>query len=77
MLYAWAQKYGPMFSVWMGSQLLVVINDPTVARDLLVVHGANFSSRWAYFLKNITILKRGAITAAKYDDTWYVNELSS
>ncbi|KAL0960650.1 hypothetical protein HGRIS_005679 [Hohenbuehelia grisea] len=71
-LHAWTQKYGPIYSVWMGQQLFVVLNDPKVARDLLVVHGANFSSRWAYFMKNVTILQGGGITAAPYNDTWIV-----
>ncbi|KXN84313.1 3-hydroxyphenylacetate 6-hydroxylase, partial [Leucoagaricus sp. SymC.cos] len=69
-LYEWAKQYGPIYSVWMGTQLFVVINDPQAARDLLVIHGANFSSRWAYFMKNQTILRGGGITAASYNDTW-------
>ncbi|KIJ41518.1 hypothetical protein M422DRAFT_60430 [Sphaerobolus stellatus SS14] len=69
-LHVWGQKYGSIFSVWMAKQLFVVINDPKVARDLLVVHGANFSSRWSYFMKNQTILAGGAITAAGYNDSW-------
>lgn len=70
MVHQWAQKYGPLYSVWMGNQLFVVMNDPVIARDLLVVHGANFSSRWNYFMKNQTILNGGAITATPYNDTW-------
>ncbi len=72
-LYKWAKKYGPIYSVWMGEQLFVVINDAAVARDLLVVHGSNFSSRWSYFMKNQTILRGGAITASPYNDTWYIH----
>ncbi|KAF5372255.1 hypothetical protein D9757_009648 [Collybiopsis confluens] len=66
----WAAKYGPLFSVWMGSQLFVVVSDPRVARDLLVTSGAIFSSRRQYFLKNKIILKGRAITASEYGDTW-------
>ncbi|KAL4268978.1 cytochrome P450 family protein [Pleurotus pulmonarius] len=69
-LHTWAKKYGPLYSVWMGEQLFVVINDPLVARDLLVVHGAIFSGRWSYFMKNQTILAGGAITASPYNDVW-------
>ena len=47
----WAKKYGPLFSIWMGTQLFVVISDPHIAWDLLVTHGAVFSSRKRYFLK--------------------------
>src|ERR1700742_3846846 len=70
-LHKWAQQYGGLFSVWMGQQLFVVINDPIVARDLLVVNGANFSSRWNYFVKNQIILEGRAITATPYNAIWY------
>ncbi|KAJ7090846.1 cytochrome P450 [Mycena belliarum] len=66
----WAKKYGPLFSVWMGNQLFVVISDPKVARDLLITQGAIFSSRKRYFMKNQTILAGRAVTASAYDDTW-------
>lgn len=71
-LHAWAKQFGPLYSLWMGTQLVVVINDPNVARDLLVVQGANFSSRWKYFLKSETILRGGGITSTPYNDTWLV-----
>ena len=71
-LHQWTKKYGPIYSVWMGDQLFVVLNEPTVVRDLLVLNGANFSGRWNYFMKNQTILRGGAITATPYNDTWYI-----
>jgi cytochrome P450 len=67
---AWAKKFGPLFSVWMGNQLFMVISDPHIARDLLVNNGAIFSSRKQYFMKNQTILHGRAITASQYGDTW-------
>ncbi|KAI0319249.1 cytochrome P450 [Amylostereum chailletii] len=69
-LAAWSQKYGPLFSVWMGNQLFVVISDARIARDLLVTNGSIFSSRRQYFMKNKTILNGRAITASAYDDRW-------
>jgi hypothetical protein len=66
----WAKKYGPLFSIWMGSQLFVFISDPHVARDLLVVNGAIFSSRKKYFLKSQTILHGRGITASQYGEKW-------
>ncbi|KAJ4466766.1 cytochrome P450 [Lentinula aciculospora] len=69
-LQIWAAKYGQLFSVWMGTQLFVVISDPHVARDLLVTNGAIFSSRKRYFVKSQTILRGKAITASDYGDTW-------
>jgi hypothetical protein len=66
----WAKTYGPLFSIWMGNQLFVVISDPHIARDLFVTHGAVFSSRKRYFMKNQTILRGRAITASEYGDKW-------
>jgi len=66
----WAKKYGPLFSIWMGTQLFVVISDPHIARDLLVTHGAIFSSRKRYFLKNQVILRGRAISSTEYGDKW-------
>ena len=71
-LRAWARTYGPLFSVWMGNQLFVVVSDARVAKDLLVSNGAIFSSRKKYFMKNQTILRGRAITATPYNDTWLV-----
>lgn len=67
----WAKKYGPLFSVWMGNQLVIVISDPHIARELLVSNGSIFSSRKQYFMKNQTILRGRAITATPYGSTWY------
>ena len=66
----WAKKYGPLFSIWMGTQLFIVVSDPHIARDLLVTHGAVFSSRKRYFIKNQIILRGRAITASEYGDKW-------
>ncbi|KAH8998178.1 cytochrome P450 [Lactarius akahatsu] len=69
-LQAWARTYGPLFSVWMGNQLFVVVSDARIAKDLLVSNGAIFSSRKPYFMKNQTILRGRALTATPYSDTW-------
>ncbi|KIK59012.1 hypothetical protein GYMLUDRAFT_1005514 [Collybiopsis luxurians FD-317 M1] len=69
-LRSWAAEHGGLFSIWMGTQLVVVISDPKVARDLLVTNGATFSSRKRYFMKNQTILRGRAITASEYGETW-------
>jgi hypothetical protein len=71
-LRAWAGTYGPLFSIWMGNQLFVVVSDAHIARDLFVSNGAIFSSRKQYFMKNRTILRGRAITATPYNDTWSV-----
>jgi hypothetical protein len=35
-----SRAYGPLFSVWMGIQLFVVISDACFVRNLLVYNGA-------------------------------------
>ncbi|KAF8213917.1 cytochrome P450 [Mycena galopus ATCC 62051] len=69
-LHKWATEYGPLFSLWMGNQLFVVISDANIARDLLVTQGAIFSSRKKYFMKDQTIFAGRGITSSAYDDTW-------
>ena len=66
----WAKKYGPLFSIWMGNQLFVVISDPHIAQNLLVTNGNVFSSRKRYFLKHQVILRGRGITASEYGDRW-------
>jgi hypothetical protein len=66
----WSKIYGPLFSLWMGDQLFVVISDARIAKDLLVSNGAIFSSRKPYFMKCQTILRGLAITSTPYNDTW-------
>jgi hypothetical protein len=69
-LRAWSMTYGPLFSVWMGNQLFVIISDVGIAKDLLVSNGAIFSSRKQYFIKSQTILRGRSITSTAYNDTW-------
>lgn len=71
-LHVWAQKYGPLFSLFLGNQLYMVISDPHIAHDLLVTNGKIFSSRKNYFVKNETILHGRAITGTPYDSKWSV-----
>ena len=66
----WSKTYGPLFSLWMGDQLFVVISDARIAKDLLVSNGAIFSSRKPYFMKSQTILRGRALTATPYNATW-------
>ncbi|KAJ7768172.1 cytochrome P450 [Mycena maculata] len=66
-LSGWAKKFDPLFFIWMGNQLFVMISDPKIAHDLL---GAIFSSRKQYFMKNQTILAGRAIAVSPYDDKW-------
>ncbi|KDR76700.1 hypothetical protein GALMADRAFT_139595 [Galerina marginata CBS 339.88] len=66
----WAQKFGSLYSLWLGNQLFVVISDPNVVKDLMVTNGAIFSSRKEMFLKSQIIFAGRGITATPYNDRW-------
>ncbi|KAJ8094055.1 hypothetical protein PM082_009945 [Marasmius tenuissimus] len=66
----WAKQYGPMYSVWLGNQLFVMISDPQIVKDLMVTNGAIFSSRKEMFLKSKKIFVGRGITATPYNDRW-------
>lgn len=44
MLDYWYKKFGPLYSLWLGNQLFVIISDPGIAKDLFVTNGIIFSS---------------------------------
>ncbi|KAF4604487.1 hypothetical protein EYR40_003261 [Pleurotus pulmonarius] len=66
----WAKKFGPLYSLWLGNQLFVIVSDPQVVKDLMVTNGAIFSSRKEMFLKSKTIFAGRGITATPYNETW-------
>ncbi|KAK8008781.1 cytochrome P450 [Apiospora marii] len=66
----WAQKFGPLYSIWLGNQHVVVISSAEVAKDLLVANGSIFSSRKEMYIKSQHILAGRGITTTPYNDTW-------
>jgi hypothetical protein len=68
----WAKRFGPLYSMWLGNQLFVVVSDPGIAKDLLVTNGVVFSSRKEMFIKSQTVFAGRGITATPYNDTWFV-----
>ena len=41
----WARKYGPIFQVKLGSQHIISVNDPVMAKELFEKRGNKYSSR--------------------------------
>ncbi|KAF9517510.1 hypothetical protein BS47DRAFT_1290846 [Hydnum rufescens UP504] len=66
----WAKKFGPLYSMWLGNQLFVVVSDPLIAKDLLITNGTIFSSRKEMFIKSKTIFHGRGITVMPYDARW-------
>ena len=46
----WADQYGKMFMVKLGSQPIISINDPVLAKELFEKRGSNYSSRLAPYV---------------------------
>jgi len=69
----WAHKYGGLYSVWIGSQLFVIISDPKVAKDLMVTNGTVFSSRRETYIKGQTVFGFRGVVSNPYNDRWWVN----
>ncbi|PFH47460.1 hypothetical protein AMATHDRAFT_50287 [Amanita thiersii Skay4041] len=38
----WAKEYGPLYSLWLGNQLFIVVSDPIIAKDLFILNGSPF-----------------------------------
>ncbi|KZT73750.1 cytochrome P450 [Daedalea quercina L-15889] len=66
----WFKKFGPLYSMWLGNQLFVIVSDASIAKDLLVTNGAVFSSRKEMFIKSQTVFAGRGITATPYNDRW-------
>jgi hypothetical protein len=66
----WAQKFGSLYSLWLGNQLFMIISDPQIVKDLMVTNGSIFSSRKEMFLKSQIIFVGRGITAMPYDNRW-------
>ena len=66
----WPKKFGPLYSMWLGNQLFVVVSDPKIVKDLVVTNGSVFSSRKEMYMKSKIIFVRRGITATPYDESW-------
>ncbi|GJE97683.1 cytochrome P450 [Phanerochaete sordida] len=69
----WAQKYGPLYSVWLGEQLHVVVSDLGIAKGLFETQNMVFSSRKETFLKSGIVFAGRGISAASFGESWCRN----
>lgn len=66
----WQRKFGPIYSMWLGKQLMIVVSDPGIAKDLLVTNGLVFSSRKEMFIKSQIVFAGRGVTASPYNERW-------
>ncbi|KAF9261047.1 cytochrome P450 [Marasmius fiardii PR-910] len=67
---SWAKMFGPLYSLKLGNQLVIVISDPQIVKDLFITNGAIFSSRKEMYLKTKIITAGRGVTAMPYGDRW-------
>ncbi|KAK7932647.1 Cytochrome P450 monooxygenase yanC [Apiospora marii] len=65
----WAQTYGPIFTVFMGSKPVIVLTSPETVKDLLDKRGHIYSSRPVSYISDIST---GGLHFAgmQYNNTW-------
>ncbi|XP_057520209.1 cytochrome P450 98A2-like [Amaranthus tricolor] len=68
----WAQQYGPIFSVWFGSSLNVIVSNSELARDVLKENDQHLANR--YRSRSISKFNKGnnGLLWADYYDPPYV-----
>ncbi|KAH8112765.1 cytochrome P450 [Phellopilus nigrolimitatus] len=66
----WYKRFGPLYSLWIGNQLFMVISDPGLPRISLSPNGVVTSSRKEMFIKSQTVFVGRGITATPYNDRW-------
>ncbi|ORY03085.1 cytochrome P450 [Basidiobolus meristosporus CBS 931.73] len=70
-LTAWARKYGPVFSIRLGSRTCVVVNDAQSVKEIFVKRGSNYSSRNQSYLINDVCFRPGkGVSVLPYGDQW-------
>ncbi|XWS30820.1 hypothetical protein CRYUN_Cryun23aG0023400 [Craigia yunnanensis] len=65
-----SQKYGPIFSLQLGSRLLVVVSSSTAAEECLIKNDIVFANRPKFILWKHLGYNYTTVTASSYGDHW-------
>ncbi|KAI1370438.1 putative cytochrome P450 [Hypoxylon crocopeplum] len=68
--YAWGKTYGPIYSLMVGSNPLIMLQSRKVATDLLDKRGSNYSSRPNLYIMSELSSRGLRHVAMKYNTTW-------
>ncbi|KAI1144904.1 cytochrome P450 [Nemania diffusa] len=66
----WAQEYGPIFSLILGSKVVIVLSSETVVRELLEKRSAIYSSRPSLYLSQQIASGGLRWTLMEYGERW-------
>ncbi|KAL7623161.1 hypothetical protein AAE478_006842 [Parahypoxylon ruwenzoriense] len=65
----WAEEYGPVYSLILGTQVMIVLSSDKAIKDLLDKRSSNYSSRPEMYLAN-TVSGGFRMLLMKYGETW-------
>ncbi|OCT50488.1 putative Cytochrome P450 oxidoreductase [Cladophialophora carrionii] len=66
----WAQEYGPIFSLKLGSQTVIVLASGSMIKRLVDKRSANYADRPSLFMQGV--FEQSRIILRGYDDLWKV-----
>ncbi|KAI1111636.1 cytochrome P450 [Nemania sp. NC0429] len=66
----WANEYGPIYSLVLGTRIMIVLSSDEVVKDLLDKKGAIYSSRPSMYLSQDIVSGGFRMTGMEYGDTW-------
>ncbi|KAI1170039.1 cytochrome P450 [Nemania sp. FL0916] len=66
----WAQEYGPIYSLILGTKVLIVLSSNEAVKDLLDRRSAIYSSRTENYLANKVLSGGLRLLLLEYGDTW-------
>lgn len=67
-MFKWSEEYGPVFKIYLGSQLVVVLNGTQTIREALVDHAEEFAGRPHLYMIHATLKGKGIISSPYNQD---------
>jgi len=69
-LQKWAHKYGPIYSLILGTQILIILSSPEAIKELLDKRSNIYSSRPNLYISQNLISGGNRMVLMKYDERW-------
>ncbi|XP_044469152.1 cytochrome P450 81E8-like [Mangifera indica] len=69
-LHRLSQKYGPIFSLWFGSRLVVIVSSSSLAEECFTKHDVVFANRPLFLTGKHIGYNNSTVAASPYGDHW-------
>lgn len=67
-MFEWSKKYGPIFKVYLGSELVVVLNGTNTVREAFIQNEEEFAGRPKLYMIHATLKGKGLISSPYNSD---------